>query len=163
MPDCDFPTENENENDHNLQVNEDKTEYTIIKRGKKEDETWISVVKLASKLGDKEDIVHRKLLATIARRDNEDIWRKKRLTTRLRLYETLVKSILLYNSGTWGLTTKDDLNSFHRRQMRKVTGIKWPHKIRNNKLYKITNTTPLLKTITERRWKLLGHTRLPAD
>ena len=48
--------------------------------------------------------------------------------------------------------------------MRKVTGIKWPHKIRNNELYKITNTTPLSKTITERRWKLLGHIlRLPAD
>ena len=43
-----------------------------------------------------------------------------------KLYETLVKSILLYNSGTWGLTTKDekDLNSFHRRLLRKVIGIK---------------------------------------
>ena len=56
------------------------------------------------------------------------------------------------------------LNSFHRRQLRKVIGILWPHKISNNKLYKITETKPLSITMTERRWKLLGHIlRLPAD
>ena len=62
---------------------------------------------------------------------------------------------------------KDDqrkLNSFHRRQLRKVIGIQWPHKISNNKLYKVTGTKPLSITITERRLKLLGHSlRLPAD
>ena len=56
------------------------------------------------------------------------------------------------------------LNSFHRRQLRKVIGIQWPHKISNNKLYKITRTKPLSITMAERRWKLLRHTlRLPAD
>ena len=59
---------------------------------------------------------------------------------------------------------KRKLNSFHRRQLRKVIGIQWRHKISNNKLYKITGTKPLSITIIERRWKLLGHIlRLPAD
>ena len=64
-----------------------------------------------------------------------------------------------------GLSATDErnLNSFHRRQLRKVLGVKWPAKIGNKKLYKITNTIPLSTTITERRWKLLGHIlRLPA-
>ena len=42
--------------------------------------------------------------------------------------------------------------------------VQWPYKTSNNKMYKITGTKPLSITITERRWKLLGHIlRLPAD
>ena len=45
-----------------------------------------------------------------------------------------------------------------------MIGVQWPHKISNNKLYKITGTKPLWITITDRRWKLLGHIlRLPAN
>ena len=108
-------------------------------------------------------------LSNIALRNNENVWKKKWLTTtktRLRLYNTLVKSILLYNCGTWGLDVNDErnLNSFHRKQLRRVVGIKWPHRITNKKLYKITNSEPITITITERRWKLLGHIlRLPAN
>ena len=80
---------------------------------------------------------------------------KTKLTIRIRLYETLVKSILLYNCGTWNVSKDDQrkMNSFHRRQLRKVIGIQWLHKISNNKLYKITGTKSLSITIT--RWKLL--------
>ena len=120
------------------------------------------MIKLGSKLGDREDIQRRKELANIALAKNDTIWKKKwktKLKTRIRLYETLVKSVLLYNCGTWGVSKDDQrrLNSFHRRQLRKVIGIQWPHKISNEKLYKITGTKPLSSTITERRWKLLGH------
>ena len=42
--------------------------------------------------------------------------------------------------------------------------VQWPYKTSNNKLYKITGTKPLSITITERRWKLLGHIlRLPTN
>ena len=77
-----------------------------------------------------------------------------------------MKGVVLDNCGTWGVSKDDQrkLNSFHRRQLRKVIGTQWPHKISNNKLYKITGTKPLSITITERRWKLLGHIlRLPAN
>ena len=85
---------------------------------------------------------------------NKDIWMKKRLTTlkrRLKLYETLVKSILLYNTSTWGMSETDEKNidSFHRRQLMKVMGIRWPHEISNKKLYEKTNTLPISRTITE--------------
>ena len=167
--DCDFITEIEKTKDKiyekakeimkskNLLVNEEKTEYTIVKRGSKEEEReWRNVIKLGSKLGDREDIQRRKELATIALAKNDAIWKKNwktKLTTRIRLYETLVKSVLSYNCGTRDVSKDDQrkLSNFCRRQLRKVIGIQWPHKISNNKLYKITGTKPLSITIMERR------------
>ena len=76
-----------------------------------EENKWRNVIKLGSKLGDREAIKRRKELSNIAMSNNEKLWKKKwktKLKIRLRLYETLVKSILLYNCGTV-------LNSFHRR------------------------------------------------
>ena len=58
-------------------MNEEKTEYTTIKRGSKnEDREWRNVIKLGSKLGDQEDIQRRKELATIALAKNDAIWKK---------------------------------------------------------------------------------------
>ena len=124
----------------NLLVNEKMTEYTTVKRGPKEEEReWRNVINLGSKLGDQEDIQRRIELAATALVKNYTIWKKKwkmTLTTRIRLYESLVKSVLLCNCGTSGVSKDDQgkLNSFHRRQLRKVTEIQWPHKISNNKL-----------------------------
>ena len=56
------------------------------------------------KLGDWEDIQRQKELATIALVKDDKIWKKNwkmELTTRVRLYKTLVKSVLLYDCGTW--------------------------------------------------------------
>ena len=96
-------------------------------------------------------------------RNLEKLWYKRKQTPlkkKIRLYETLVKSILLYNSCTWGLAKSDEdgLDSFHRRHLRIVVGIRWPHKINTKNLYKLTQTRPLCIDIVERRWKMLGHT-----
>ena len=104
-------------------------------RGSKEEEReWRDVIKLGSKLGDREAIKRRKELVTIALAKNDMIWKKKwktKLATRIKLHETLVKSVLLYNHGTWGVLKDDQrkLNSFHRNQLRKVVGIQWPQNI----------------------------------
>ena len=61
------------------------------------------MIKLGSKIDDWEDIQRRKELVTIALAKNDTIWKKNwktKLTTRIRLYETLVKSVLLCNCGT---------------------------------------------------------------
>ena len=173
--DCDFLTEDERIKTAieqkapvtlkkgNLLINDTKTEHTLLKREKeKKDEAWRNTKKLGSLLGDQEDIKNRKQLASGALSKMNKIWKNKKYVTlkkRLKLYDSLVKSILLYNSSTWGLTTQDEkrLNSFHRRQLRSVLGIKWPQKIRNKKIYEKTNTKPLSVEIAERRWKLLGH------
>ena len=105
----------------NLLVNEDKTENTTIKRKEIETEQeWRNAIKLGSKLGDREDIKGRKELSNIALSKNETVWKNKwktKLKTRLRPYESLVKSILLYNCGTLGLSRSNQKkpNSFHRK------------------------------------------------
>ena len=52
---------------------------------------------------------------------------------------------------------EEHLDAFHRKQLRKVLGIRYPTKISNSSLYKKTEETRLSTTIREARWKLLGH------
>ena len=173
--DCDLLTENEKTKtiiekkattilkEGNLHVNQTKTEHTLLKRKKNtKDEIWRNVKKLGSLLGDREDIKRRKQLSCIAFNNSKKLWLKRKYITikrKLKLYDSLVKSILLYNCSTWGLTVQDmrNLNSFHRRQLRKVINIRWPQTINNKKLYEKTNTKPISVDITKRRWTLLGH------
>jgi exonuclease III len=147
--------------ERNLKVNEDKTEHTRISRGANE-KSWRSVKKLGSLLGDREDIARRKQLATAAMNDLENVWiRNDRIkrATRLNLYNALVKPVLLYNCNTWGMSAKDasDLDAFHRQQLRRVLGIRWPQTIRNTILYETCNSSPISAYITRQRWKLFGH------
>ena len=56
------------------------------------------MIKLGSKLGNREEIQRRKELATIALAKNDIIWKKNwktKLTTRIRQYEALVKSVVV--------------------------------------------------------------------
>ena len=151
---------------HNLLVNTNKTENTTLQRhrGKNssEKEKWRKVKKLGSLLGDREDIARRKQLATVSLRKLDSLWirRKVKVERRVKLYNTLVRSILLYNCGTWGMSTTDDNNidSFHRQQLRQTLNIKYPNKIRSKHLYKTTKQHAVSVDITRARWKLFGHT-----
>ena len=128
-------------------MNEDKTEKTLLKRDEKEKEEWRETKKLGSLLGDQHDIKRRKSLSQVALTNMNKIWFSKKyvsLSRKLQLYNTLVKSVLLYNCSTWGLTIQDEnqLNSFYRKQLRNVIGVRWPHRISCHKLYQRTNTQP---------------------
>ena len=147
---------------HNLCTNKSKTELTTLLRGKKMNEQWRHVKKLGSLLGDREDIARRKSLAAAQMKSLQKLWIKNNsvsLYTRVTLFNTLVKSVLLYNSSTWGLSKSDEnnLNSFHRRLLRKLCNIKWPEIIHNKELYKKTKTYPISIDITTSRWKYFGH------
>ena len=157
----------------NLQVNESKTEYTTIVRNKKTkdkkviDEPWRHTIKIGSKLGDSEDIINRKQLSNIALHQLENIWiRKDKVNMKLKLeiYKIVIKSVLLYNCGTWAMTKNEEkhINAFHRQQLRNILNIKYPMTIRNKKLYNLADEQPISIEITNRRWKLCGHMlRLP--
>ena len=118
--------------------------------------------KLGSMLGDQEDILRRKTLATAAMNKMDKVWVRNRnisIKKRLKLYNVLVKPILMYNSSTWGLTKKDmeSLDAFHRKQLKKIWKIKWKQKITNKNLYEMSNAKPLSYEIARQRWKLFGH------
>ena len=114
-------------------------------------------------MGDKEDVERRKQLSNAALYRLKIIWIGKdkiNHTIKIKLYKSLVKSILTYNCGTWTLA-QTDLNkqdSFYRKQLRKVLNIYYPTKISNKTLYKKRNEKPQSTHILlESRWRLFGH------
>ena len=166
----------------NLKVNETKTEYTTLERKKKgnwfkvskrsnsgmkmtlskEAEKWRTVKKLGSLLGVTEDINRRKQLSMVALHKMNNVWIRNdrvRQKSKLKLYRALVKPILTYNSGTWSPTQKeeDDLDAFHRKQLRKVLNVKYPVKMRSRTVYRLTNEEMLSIDLLKNRWKLFGH------
>ena len=149
---------------HQLNVNTDKTEYTTIQRSadKTVEKKWRTTKKVGSLIGDVEDVARRKSLSTAALNKLNNVWIKKdkiKQTTRIKLYNALSKSILTYNCSTWALTASEEesLDAHHRRQLRRVIGIKYPTTIKNEKLYEICNAQPLSITILKARWTLFGH------
>ena len=94
------------------------------------------------------------------------LWLSKKrvhIKKKIKLYKALVKPVLTYNAGTWGLR-KDEiskLNSFHRKQLRKI----WKNpRMRNRKVYKDSEETEIYEEVTRSRWRILGHClRLPED
>ena len=71
-----------------------------------------------------------------------------------------MKPILLYNAGTWALTAQEwaQLNDFHRKQLRRILGIRWPQTISNEDLYARCKEVSIEQTTRNARWRLLGHT-----
>lgn len=146
----------------NLKSNATKTEHTVIERGDNETEMWRKVQKLGSLLGDKEDINRRKQLSIASMNDYEKLWLKRNhINEKLRidLYNTFIKPILLYNCATWGVSKNDEekLDAFHRKQLRRVIGKKYPDKISNLNLYKRCNSSPISLEIINYRWQKFGH------
>ena len=118
---------------------------------------------MGSLIGDLEDVERRKQLSTAALNKLYHvrvIGNKLKTTTKIKLYKSLVKSILLYNCSTWALTLTEEekINAFHRKQLKKALNIKlFLVKITNKSLYKKCQGKPLSMQILKARWNLLGH------
>ncbi|GFR77852.1 hypothetical protein ElyMa_005834600 [Elysia marginata] len=119
--------------DFRLNVNTNKTEYTLIL---KDEEDWKKVKKVGSLLGDKGNIERRKQLSNLALQKLSSIW----------IRNDKVKQV-----------TRLNLNTFHCRQSRTILNIKYPTVIKNNVLYQKTGESPISLTILKARWQLFGH------
>ena len=96
---------------------------------------------MGSLLGDSEDIIRSKQLAISSMSKLEIAWiRKDHITEEewLRLYNCLVRPVLLYNCSIWRLTKKDEnmLDLLHRSQLRHLISKIFLHMISNVNLYK---------------------------
>ena len=94
-----------------------------------------------------------------------DVWIKgKKPSAKIKLYKSQVKSILLYNCGTWALTLTEEerLNAYHRKQLKKILNIRYSKKI-NKSLYRTCQEKPLSLIIILARWSLFGHNILRRD
>jgi len=75
-----------------------------------------------------------------------------------------VVSIFLYNCGIWTLIAKleNQIDVFQRMFLRRILGIRYPKKITNAELYKVTKQEAWSTVCRKRRLTLFGHTcRLP--
>ena len=84
----------------------------------------------------------------------------------MRAFNAYIASLFLYNSETWTMskTTANTIESFHRRLLRYAVNIRYPAKISNEKLYKLTKEKPWSQVIRQRRLRFTGHVlRLPEE
>ena len=81
-------------------------------------------------------------------------------TTKIRLFNTNVKSVFLYGAETWrtNKTTLKWIQTFVNQCLRKILGIQWMDKVSNKDLWKRTNQVQIDTDILIRRWGWLGHT-----
>ena len=90
------------------------------------------------------------------------VWASKiiREKTKIRIFNSNVKAVLLYGSETWRLnkTTLQKLQAFRNRCLRRIVNIHWPDTIRNSTLLERTRQQPMEMEITRRKWRWIGHT-----
>ena len=153
-----------------LIVNRSKTEKTKCERKiPKTDETWGNTKKLGSMLGSADERCRRQRLALAAFNKMHALWLRRNAvseTRRLRLYKAYVMPILTYNCGCWDFTKTDfgHIDIFHRKQLRRLIGKLWPHRISNANLYRRCDAVPISQIAAKARWRLFGHVlRLPRD
>ena len=88
------------------------------------------------------------------------------LELKICVWNALVRPVLLYGCGTWGLnaTMTEKLYALHCRHLRILAGYCWPKRIRNEALYRLTKSRPLSLDIQQSRLRLLGDClRMPTD
>ena len=114
------------------------------------------------------DIKNRIRKARASFQQLKNVWNTNTIstTTKTRLFNTIVKPVLLYGSETWKLTKTNTtkIQTFINTCLRKIFKIYWPEKINNNELWQRAKQEPIQNEIGRRRWRWLGHTlRKPVD
>lgn len=89
------------------------------------------------------------------------IWSSRLISTstKLRIFNSNVKSVLLYGSETWKVTkdVTSKLQVFVNRCLRRILRIYWPEIISNEQLLHRTNQRQINKEILNRKWGWIGH------
>ena len=96
-----------------------------------------------------------------------NIWTSRHISrrTKLRIFNSNVKSILLYGCETWRTTKtmQHKVQTFINTCLRRIFNIRWPEKIRNEVLWEQAGQQPVDEEILRRKWGWIGHTlRKPA-
>ena len=112
--------------------------------------------------GTDEDIAARRKKAQQAFAMLTPVWRSKdlRTATKIRIFNTNVKAVLLYGSETWRVTTAStkQVQTFINKCLRRILRVYWPEVISNKDLWIRTGQEPIVTTIKRRCWKWIGHT-----
>ena len=89
------------------------------------------------------------------------VWQSGNLSlhTKVRLYKTMVRSILMYGCESWYSTVTSDAKilAFENKALRRILGIKWHQRIPNTTIREITQLRPITVDIMLARWRWMGH------
>ena len=113
--------------------------------------------------------IHRRLgIAGFIMAQLDNVWRQQRLclSTKLRIYTSLVQSVVLYGSETWTMrkVDSDRIQSFHMQTLRRILDIRWYDKLSTGVVNERTKLPDLPSLIADRRHSLFGHIcRLPEN
>ena len=107
-------------------------------------------------------------MALDAIRKIDHYWNNDRtnIKTKLKIFNVLIGSIFLYNAYLLAMNNSraGKIDAFHRRLLRHAINIKWPRKLSNVALQKITKQVPWSQVIAHRRLTWFGHmVRLPEN
>ena len=112
--------------------------------------------------GTDKDICTRIGKATAAFKALNPLWNSQTASvkTKLQIFNTNVKSVLLYACETWRTTKASThrLQTFLNRCLRRILRIKWFHKVTNEELWRQAGQDPVDLQIKKRKWGWLGHT-----
>ena len=94
-------------------------------------------------------------------KNSPNIWKSKRLAlkTKIKLYNSNVKSVLLYRAECWKTveTEINQLNAFHNICLRRICNTYWPNKISNDELYAKIECYSRATEVKHWRLRWLGH------
>ena len=111
--------------------------------------------------------------ATTMSRLTKRVWENKKLTikTKVKVYQACVISTLLYGSEAWTLYSSQErkLHAFHMRCLRRLLGITWQDRVRNEDVLERAGTRSMNCILKQKRLRWLGHIcrmkdgRIPKD
>ena len=112
--------------------------------------------------GTEEDIKARIQKARGAFVTLKNIWKTSQIKTKtkIRIFNSNVKSVLLYGSETWRTTkaTSKKVQVFINRCLRTILRLHWSDKTTNEELWRRTGQRPIEQELKQRRWRWIGHT-----
>ncbi|PIK43013.1 hypothetical protein BSL78_20130 [Apostichopus japonicus] len=111
--------------------------------------------------GGTEDIKNRLGKARGAFRNLRRIWTNGAIgrKTKLTLFKTLVRSVLLYGSEAWKVTKREEqkLDAFQFKCIRRILKIPWTELVSNDRIMQQTGINRISVEIRRRRWNWIGH------
>ena len=153
-----------------LKVNATSTAPIMLEEEALEEvESFVYLGSIVDKQGGTDaDVKTRVGKARTAFQQLRNVWvsRHLRNNLKIRIFNTMVKPVLLYGAETWRTTATNikKLQSFINNCLRRILGIHWPDRISNLQLWQRTKQKPVEQEILQRRWRWIGHTlRKPAS
>lgn len=112
--------------------------------------------------GAESDILNRIQKARQAFANLSKFWLSANISkkTKIRVFNSNIKSVLLYACETWLVTEKltHSLQTFVNKCLRRIIGIRWPDTISNRQLWELTGQKEIKLEIRARKWRWVGHT-----